>query len=81
MYREAVDEIDDAMLELLEARLDLSKKIGGYKKANGLKPFQKDRWNSLLEKIIENGEEHGLDKEYIESIWEIIHDKSIEVQK
>lgn len=81
MYREAVDEIDDTMLELLEARLDISKKIGEYKKANGLKPFQKDRWNSLLEKIIENGEEHGLDKEYIESIWEIIHDKSIEVQK
>lgn len=81
MYREAVDEIDDTMLELLEARLDISKKIGEYKKANGLKPFQKDRWNSLLEKIIENGEEHGLDREYIESIWEIIHDKSIEVQK
>lgn len=81
MYREAVDEIDDTMLELLEARLDISKKIGEYKKANGLKPFQKDRWNSLLEKIIENGEEHGLDREYIESIWEIIHEKSIEVQK
>lgn len=81
MYREAVDEIDDTMLELLEARLDISKKIGEYKKANNLKPFQKDRWSTLLEKIIENGEKRGLDKEYIESIWEIIHEKSIEVQK
>lgn len=81
VYRETIDEIDDSLLDLLEARLEISKNIGEYKKNHGLKPYQKDRWNSLLEKIVKNGEKHGLDKDYIESIWEIIHEKSIEMQK
>lgn len=80
-YRKSVDEIDESLLELLETRLKLSKKIGEYKKANGLKPFQKDRWNALLDNIVKNGVKHGLSKTYIENIWEIIHEMSIEVQK
>lgn len=79
-YRRKIDYYDTHIIYSLEERLKLSKKIGQFKKAHHMKTFQADRWNSLLNNIIEFGKEHNLDENYIRDIWEIIHEKSIEVQ-
>lgn len=78
--RKKIDYIDTCIVYSLEERLRLSKKVGEYKKENHMKTFQPDRWNSLLNHIIEFGKEHSLDENYVKDIWEIIHEKSIEVQ-
>ena len=78
--RERIDFHDTNIIYSLEQRLKLSKKIGEFKKEHHMKTFQAERWNNLLNNIIELGKKHGLDEEYVRSIWEIIHEKSIEVQ-
>lgn len=80
-WRTMIDIIDESLLNLLQDRLKISKYIGKYKREHNLKIFQKDRWMEILERIIKMGAERGLDKDYIEPIWEIIHEKSIDVQK
>ena len=78
--RNKIDYIDRCLLYSLEDRLNISKKIGEYKKDHHMKTFQAQRWNSLLDNIINLGKEHGLDENYVKDIWEIIHEKSIEIQ-
>ena len=79
--RKKIDYIDTCLIFSLVERLNLSKEVGKYKKENHMKTFQPDRWNSLLTNIVAFGKEHGLDENYVKDIWEIIHEKSIEVQK
>lgn len=79
-YRNKIDEIDNNLLTLLYQRLEISKKIGEYKKRNNMKLFQKDRFISLLDKLKKEGEKFNLNKEYIENIWNIIHEESINKQ-
>ena len=79
-YRKKIDFYDANIIYALEERLKISKKIGQFKKEHHMKTFQADRWSSLLNNIISFGKEHGLDEEYVKDIWDIIHEKSIEVQ-
>lgn len=80
-YRAKIDYYDEHLIYSLEERLKISKLIGKYKKDHNLITFQANRWKSLLENVIKMGKEHGLDENYIKDIWQIIHEKSIEVQK
>lgn len=78
--RKKIDYYDTHIIYSLQERLKLSKKVGEYKKKHHMKTFQPERWNNLLNFIIQFGKEHDLDENYVRSIWDIIHEKSIEVQ-
>ena len=80
-WRNLIDIIDESILNMLQDRLKISKYIGNYKKENNITVFQESRWNKILDRLVKLGKEKGLDKEYIENIWEIIHERSIEEQK
>ena len=49
-YRREIDDIDRKMLELFEARLDISKKVASYKRDNGLEIFHPDREEAVVDK-------------------------------
>ena len=78
--RRKIDYYDTHIIYSLQERLKLSKLVGEYKKKHHMKTFQPERWNNLLNFIIKFGKEHDLDENYVRSIWDIIHEKSIEVQ-
>lgn len=80
-YRNKIDYYDTHIIYSLEERLKLSKLIGEYKRNHNMTTYQSQRWQSLLNNLINFGKEHNLDEQYIRDIWEIIHEKSIEVQK
>ena len=79
-YRKQIDWCDKQLLYFLAQRQEVSKKIGEYKKQNNMKTFQRDRWKTLLENLMHEGKKYNLDKNYIESIWDIIHENSIQIQ-
>ena len=50
-YRDQVDEIDRALLALLEQRMALSQAIGDYKRERGLPIFQPEREQAILDRV------------------------------
>lgn len=78
--RGEIDDIDDELLQLLARRMNVSSKIGEYKKEHGLTVVQLDRWKRILTEHITTGSGLGLDKELVESVFEAIHQASIKRQ-
>jgi len=80
-YRNQIDKIDKKIIEYLGKRYQVVKKVGVLKKKLGLKPLDKKRWQKVLETRITWGKENRLPKKLIQSIYESIHDYSLEIEK
>lgn len=79
-YRGEIDELDNQLLGLLAARMDVAKKIGNLKKEHNVAIFQPDRWNVLKNLAIRNGERMGLSEDFLEHLLVSIHKESVELQ-
>ncbi len=80
-YRLAIDQIDTQIIELFAQRVDLVKKIGQYKKDHKITILQAQRWNEVREKIISFSALKGIDKDFVNSYLEILHDYMINEQE
>ena len=60
--------------------MKISRKIGEYKKASNVAILQTSRWDAVLVKVVEKGEEYGLDEKFIKAVFNAIHEASVEVQ-
>ena len=78
--RKEIDEIDDELLNLIAKRMDVSEKIGNFKREHDLTVLQMDRWKSVLEANINKGVNLGLNGDSVKEIFEIIHKDSIDRQ-
>jgi chorismate mutase len=78
--RKEIDEIDDELLNLLAKRMNISEKIGDFKKQNKVAVLQMDRWKQVLEHHINKGVNLGLNDQSVKEIFEIIHKDSIDRQ-
>ena len=78
--RGEIDEIDAELLQLLARRMEVSAQIGEFKKNNNMTVVQMDRWKKILADHIETGTNLGLDESLVTSIFEAIHQASIEQQ-
>lgn len=78
--RHEIDEIDEELLNLLGNRMQLSEKIGEYKKRNNIAILQTNRWNEILETAIEKGKKKNMSEEFISVILKAIHQESINHQ-
>lgn len=78
--RTRIDAIDNDLLELLATRMKISDEIGKYKRQNNITILQPGRWDQLLENVFEKGRERGLDREFLEKVFQAIHQASIDRQ-
>lgn len=78
--RAKIDIIDENILYALGSRMKISRQIGEYKKANNVAILQTSRWDAVLAKVVEKGAEYGLKREFIEDVFNAIHESSVEVQ-
>lgn len=78
--RSQIDQIDDELIQLLVKRMQVSDKIGLFKKENNITILQPERWNEILQKEIEKGAKLGLSSEFIKSYLEAVHGESINRQ-
>ena len=78
--RARIDSCDDALLRILGSRMQVSRKIGRYKKENNSAIIQAARWDSLLEQVYKTADIYDLDHEFIAKVFNAIHEASVQEQ-
>ena len=78
--RAEIDEADDQLLELLHRRMEVSRRIGAFKKAKGMPILQTDRYKELLAHRTAQASQLGMDQSFMESVLRLIHEESIRQQ-
>jgi chorismate mutase len=79
--RKEINAKDDQLLETLSERMQIAENIGRAKKESNVAVLQNTRWQEILYKVVEKGEEQGLSKIFIEKIFKAIHQESIAHQE
>ena len=78
--RTRIDILDENLLELLKARMTISKEIGHFKKEHNIAILQTRRWDALLDDMIRKGDAEGLNEQFLRNLFSAIHEESIRVQ-
>lgn len=81
LQRAYIDELDTKLIEILGKRMKLAEKIGQLKKEKNVAILQNKRWNEILGRMILDGEEKGLNEEFVLKIYKAIHQESIAHQE
>lgn len=79
--RAQIDIIDHELLELLGNRMGIADAIGQLKKDKNVAVLQTKRWDMILKKMIGEGEQKNLSKNFILNIYKAIHQESINHQE
>ena len=80
ILREEIDSLDNALIELLDERMKVCREVGMYKKEHNVPVVQNDRFYEILEKRTRQGEERGMDGEFIKRVFCNIHEESCRQQ-
>ncbi len=80
LLREEIDKIDDDLMEKLAMRMEIARQIGVYKGQNNVTILQIERWREILARSLKNGASLELSDNFIKSVYNAIHDESIEQQ-
>ena len=78
--RDKIDKLDDQLLELLARRMRVSRDIGQYKKEHNMPVLQAQRYEELLGRRAKQAVELGMDREFMRSVLQAIHEESIRQQ-
>ena len=78
--RARIDVIDENLLELIKARMAISREIGQYKRDHNIAILQMKRWDSLIDNMVRKGCEDGLEERFLRSLFNDIHEESVRVQ-
>ena len=78
--RAKIDVIDENILYALGSRMNISRQIGEFKKSNNIAILQTTRWDEVQAKAIVKGKEHGLPEDFLKTVFNAIHEASVEVQ-
>ncbi len=78
--REQIDEIDQELLEILGKRMKIVSEIGQYKKEHKITILQLKRWSYIVEDRLKTGMYHGLEKQFLEKMLELLHTESMRLQ-
>lgn len=80
LLREEIDTIDHELLDILARRMAVSREIGDYKRAAGLRVVQPERYNNVIASRMAMGEAMGMSGEFLHKVLLAIHDESVRQQ-
>ena len=80
LLRKQIDECDDNIIQELAKRMRVAREIGTFKKEHNITVLQAGRYNEILEKRGMQGEQCGMDAEFMKKIFEAIHEESVRQQ-
>ncbi|MBO5445746.1 MAG: bifunctional 3-deoxy-7-phosphoheptulonate synthase/chorismate mutase type II [Muribaculaceae bacterium] len=78
--RGEIDQVDNEILDLLAKRMEISKRIGEYKKQHNMMVVQLGRHDRIMKDRTEKGEKLGLPAPFIGKIMSAIHEESVKRQ-
>ncbi len=79
--RSAIDEIDEEIITLIAARMQLVREIGAIKKDKNIAVLQPERFRALREALQARGGKNELSPEFIALFLEAVHQESINQQE
>lgn len=80
ILREEIDQIDLSILRQYAERMNLAREIGLYKKENNVTIFQREHWEYVLRRSLEEGLPLGLSETFLKGVYTQVHDESIRNQ-
>jgi chorismate mutase len=78
--RASINKTDEALLDVLFKRMHIAGEIGAYKKRNKLPVLQEARWEELLRSRLEAAGAMGLSRDFVKSMYDLIHLESVRKQ-
>lgn len=78
--RAQIDRIDNYMLEIMGERMEIARKIGEYKRDNGITILQTNRWDEIIHDRIKKAAKKELTDDFVKDMMEAIHQESIRHQ-
>ncbi len=78
--RAQIDVLDENLLSTLAQRMEVSRRIGEVKKKSNVAILQTGRWDAVLAAVEERGAKAGLDKDFVDAVFNAIHEASVKVQ-
>lgn len=80
-FRKTIDQLDRTLIDTLAKRQQVVRKVGEYKKKEGLPPLDEKRFKDVLTRMKEYALERGLPKDFVEDIFNRIHKNSLEIEQ
>ena len=78
--RAEIDELDDQLWETIARRMEVSERIGEWKKAHGVQALQPQRYEEIVKQRKEWAEQKGLSEELVQNLFDAIHQESLKKQ-
>ncbi|NBC58028.1 MAG: 3-deoxy-7-phosphoheptulonate synthase [Bacteroidetes bacterium] len=75
--RTKIDVVDHQIINQLGKRMKIADDIGALKKKNNVAILQTKRWNEVLDKMVNEGQDNGLSEEFVTKFLKAIHQESI----
>lgn len=78
--RAEIDELDERLWDTIAARMDVSRRIGEWKKKSGMAPLQPERYKEIVKRL-ESRAKSQESRDFMRQVWDIIHEQSIREQR
>lgn len=79
--RKQIDELDQGLLTFVSKRMDIVRRIGKLKKAQGKSFLDEKRWQEVLEERLAKAKVMNLSKDFVEKLYNLIHQYSLDLEK
>lgn len=79
--RKEIDKIDNGIVKLFAKRFQVVGKIGEFKKENNMPVVDSDRFKSLLDKVKREAINNNISADFIEDVYNLIHEYSCDLEK
>lgn len=78
--RKLIDSIDAELLDVLARRMEVSRRIGEYKRSHRMPVVQPGRYGDIVASRVADAERLGMSREFMRSILSAIHEESVRQQ-
>ncbi|HHG84927.1 MAG TPA: 3-deoxy-7-phosphoheptulonate synthase [Bacteroidetes bacterium] len=78
--REAIDNIDEKLMQLLAERMQFAQEIGQLKQANNIAFYQHNRWSGIIENVRNAAKALEVSEDFAMKVFSLIHMESIDMQ-
>ncbi len=79
--RSRIDRIDSQIIVLLGRRMSVARKLGIYKRRQGVSLFQPGRYEEILQSRVAEGAKVALEEEFVTRVYQHIHEEALRHQE
>jgi chorismate mutase-like protein len=80
-YRAQIDRIDDQIIDLLAARLDVIRTVGDLKARENIPSYLRDRVNEVQARCADRAKGKGVDPDLVKSLYTLLIDYSCALEE